>query len=428
MQKFLYSFLVLSFFSLTGHASDCFNGRYLQPIFSQVDITKNIKYARKPQSEGQMIDLRYDVYEPHGDTLSLRPVMLLIHGGAYLKLIDQNSPDIVQMCEYFAKRGYVCVSIDYRQEPNVLALLSEESMVKAVGRALIDTKEAVDHLIGTYQTGNPYRIDTSKAFIGGVSAGAVSTMFISYLDSLQMLPPKYQQWIVSAVGSDADYVLRHKFDLVKPKVAISISGALLDTNWVINKGIDLFLNHGSDDGIVPYNFGNPLGIPFLPKLFGGKAIFPRAQHQGIRVEFEDWIGRGHVPFMNLSFPDILINLINPTIFDSTMRNIARFVYPKLECNSLISSVQHLQKEELKLFPNPSTGSFNIQMPVNVTTQEWKVLIYDMSGKEVQNLQYPGNTDLIQINNPLPPGIYFIKMEYEKNNETFVYTGKVTVIP
>jgi len=428
MQKFFYIFLLLSCFLNSASAGDCYNGRYLQPVFSQVDVTKNIKYARKPQSDGQMIDLNYDVYEPHGDTFSLRPVMLLIHGGAYLKLIDQNSPDIVQMSEYFAKRGYVCVSIDYRQEPNVLALLSEESMVKAVGRALIDTKEAVDHLISTYQTGNPYRIDTSKAFIGGVSAGAVSTMFISYLDSLQMLSPKYQQWILSAVGPDVDYVLRHKFDLVKPKVAISISGALLDTGWVVNKGIDLFLNHGSDDGIVPYNFGYPIGIPFLPKLFGGKAIFPRAQHQGVRVEFEDWIGRGHVPFMNLSFPDILINLINPTIFDSTMRHIARFVYPKLDCNSRISGVQYLQQEELNLFPNPSAGSFNIRIPENARAQQWNVLLYDMTGRELKNLVYPGNTSFITVNEKLPPGMYFIKMQYDKNDEFYVYTGKVTIVP
>ena len=220
--------LVLFFTSITVnmYADDCNNGRYIQQVFNRVDITKDVKYARKKQSDGQYIDLKYDVYQPHGDTLAQRPIMLLIHGGAYLKLLDHNSPDIVLMCDYFAKRGYVTVSIDYRQEPNLLGLLSEEVMVKAVSRALIDTKEAVDHLMLTYQNGNPYRIDTSRAFIGGVSAGAVSSMFISYLDSLQQLPAQYQQWIVEANGDSADYILRHKFDLVKPKACISVSGAI----------------------------------------------------------------------------------------------------------------------------------------------------------------------------------------------------------
>jgi hypothetical protein len=169
-----------------------------------------------------------------------------------------------------------------------------------------------------------------------------------------------------------------------------------------------------------------LGIPFLPKLFGGKAIYPRAENQGIRVEFEDWIGRGHVPFMNLSFPDILTNLINPTIFDSTMRHIARFVYPKLDCNSRISGVQNLQQEELNLFPNPSAGSFTIQIPKDAIASQWNVMLYDMTGKELKNLEYPGNTSRITINEKLPPGMYFIKMQYEKSGETVVYTGKISI--
>jgi hypothetical protein len=111
-----------------------------------------------------------------------------------------------------------------------------------------------------------------------------------------------------------------------------------------------------------------------------------------------------------------------------MRNIARFVYPKLGCSSLISGVQHLQQEELKLFPNPSTGNFNIQIPQNAMPQQWNVMIYDMAGKEIQNLQYPGNTSFITVNEKLPQGMYFIKIEYEKSNESFVYTGKVTIAP
>lgn len=100
-------------------ASDCGNGRYRLPLFPVIKRTNNIVYATKPQSNGVPIQLKYDVYEPQGDTSHSRAVMLLIHGGAYLKLLDQNSPDIVLMCNYFAKLGYVTISIDYRQEPNL---------------------------------------------------------------------------------------------------------------------------------------------------------------------------------------------------------------------------------------------------------------------------------------------------------------------
>ena len=427
MQKVLYLLLVFISFTFYAKSEDCTNGRYINPIFSRVQVTKNIVYARKKQSDGAWINLRYDIYQPFGDTLSKRPIMLLIHGGAYLKLLDQNSPDIVLMCDYFAKRGYVCVSIDYRQEPNLLGLLNEEIMVKAVSRALIDTKDAVDHLMLTYQNGNPYRIDTSRAFIGGVSAGGVSSMFISYLDSLQQLPLQYQQWIIEANGDSADYILRHKFDLVKPKACISVSGAVSDTNWIVNNGIDMLIVHGSADEIVPYNYGKPFNIPALPILYGGKAQYPIMLRKGIRVEFDDWIGRGHVPFMNLSFPDIIFNFINQPILDSTERHIARFIYPHLGCELITHTKQNIVDEKLSFFPNPTNGNFNISVPKEVRNNLLNVEVYDITGKQLYNQKHSNPSEFITINESLSAGFYFVKMYYEKNGESFIYTGKVSVL-
>lgn len=427
MQKVLYFLLVFISFSFYAKSEDCTNGRYINPIFSRVQVTKNIVYARKKQSDGAWINLRYDIYQPFGDTLSKRPIMLLIHGGAYLKLLDQNSPDIVLMCDYFAKRGYICVSIDYRQEPNLLGLLNEEIMVKAVSRALIDTKDAVDHLMLTYQNGNPYRIDTSRAFIGGVSAGGVSSMFISYLDSLQQLPAQYQQWIIEANGDSADYILRHKFDLVKPKACISVSGAVSDTNWIVNNGIDMLIVHGSADEIVPYNYGKPFNIPTLPILYGGKAQYPIMLRKGIRVEFDDWIGRGHVPFMNLSFPDIIFNFINQPILDSTERHIARFIYPHLGCQTQITTgIRQNSLGEPTIFPNPTNSNFTIQLPSNQLNKEWQVQVFSINGQEVFNQKMSTQTQLT-INESFSAGLYFVKISNQQNNTIDYYLGKISII-
>jgi len=420
---FIFCLIVISVFS-----DDCANGRYINQVFSRVQVHKNIVYARKIQSNGAPIYLRYDVYEPYGDTLAERPVMLLIHGGAYLKLLDQNSPDIVLMCDYFAKRGYVTVSIDYRQESNFLSILSAENMTKAVARALIDTRDAVDHLMRTYTTGNPYRIDTSRAFIGGVSAGAVSTLFISYLDSLQMLPTQMQQWIIEATGPESDSILRHRFDLVKPKAAISVSGALLDTGWLVNNNIDLLLIHGSLDNIVPYNYDYPLGVPMLPKLFGGKALYPVAQRRGIRTEFEDWIGYGHVPFMNLDLGSIItLHLIAPDRLDSTERHIAHFIYRHLGCN-LVSGVRtNLHAERLSVYPNPATDYFNLPLPKDVSVNAWQLEIYSLDGKLQVAKEVNSNVGNIRIDELHQSGTYIIKLSAVKNKEEHVYMGEVQVL-
>ena len=429
MQKVLYVILFLSCFISLTNATDCYNGRYKTKLFSSVKRTNNIVYATKLQSNGYPIQLKYDVYEPQNDTASSRAVMLLIHGGAYLKLLDQNSPDIVLMCNYFAQHGYVAISIDYRQEPNLLGLLSEEVMVKAVSRALIDTKEAVDHLVNTYSNGNPYRIDTTKAFIGGVSAGAVSAMFITYLDSLQQLPQQYQQWIIEANGSNADSILRHKFDHIRPKATISISGALLDTSWMVPNGIELLLNHGSADPIVPYNYGRPFCLPSLPYLFGGKAMSIRAKNQGIYYEFEDWIGKGHVPFFNLDLASILtLQLINQPVLDSTERHIRDFCYRLLDCDARTTGIkQNIVNSNISIFPNPSNGNFTIPIPKEAKTNKWNLEIYDITGKKQFQQTYSNNTEYITINEKLSAGFYFVKMYYEKNDEIYTYTGKISVI-
>ena len=90
MKQLIFTLFLLLFLFNNSSASDCGNGRYKNKLFSTVKRTNNSVYATKPQSNGVPIQLRYDVYEPQGDTGRNRAVMLLIHGGAYLKLLDQN--------------------------------------------------------------------------------------------------------------------------------------------------------------------------------------------------------------------------------------------------------------------------------------------------------------------------------------------------
>lgn len=42
--------------------------RYKDEIFPEVDITKDIVYGQNYNSTGELVELKMDVYEPHGDT------------------------------------------------------------------------------------------------------------------------------------------------------------------------------------------------------------------------------------------------------------------------------------------------------------------------------------------------------------------------
>jgi acetyl esterase/lipase len=58
-------------------------------------------------------NLTTDVYSPVGFPSPTRPALLLVHGGSFSSG-NSTSPDMVQAAQYFAARGWVCVSINYR--------------------------------------------------------------------------------------------------------------------------------------------------------------------------------------------------------------------------------------------------------------------------------------------------------------------------
>lgn len=56
--------------------------RYLYPVFSTVNITSNIVYGNALNYQSVNKVLKLDFYEPAGDTVSKRPLIIYMHGGA----------------------------------------------------------------------------------------------------------------------------------------------------------------------------------------------------------------------------------------------------------------------------------------------------------------------------------------------------------
>ena len=191
--------------------------------------------------------------------------------------------------------------------------------------------------------------------------------------------------------------------------------------------------HGTADLIVPYNYDRPFHLPMLPKLMGSYLIDKRYKELGLRSEFESWLGYSHVPFIGGFNIDALFGtnplalIFNPYVLDSTKRHIANFCYSLIDCDERITGIkQNVISSTLPIFPNPSTGNFSIQLPIGISVNKYNVVIYDISGKELLTRDFGGNSSFITINEQLSPGMYFIKLQYEKNSELNVYTGKVTI--
>jgi len=95
--------------------------RYLDEVFESVVKTENVVYGNAPdlpflfwfEWNTYDIDLEMDIYEPVGDTLTNRPVIIFAHTGSFFSGHNETD-DMVDLAISAAKRGYVAISINYR--------------------------------------------------------------------------------------------------------------------------------------------------------------------------------------------------------------------------------------------------------------------------------------------------------------------------
>ena len=148
--------------------------RYLQPVFEHVEIEKDITFAEVVNHEGESQKLRLDVYKPAGDRETDRPAILWIHGGGFRYGNDKTQGYIVSMASRFARRGYVCVSMDYRVREN-----PRDDIQGTLADALEDAMSGLDWL---RDNSEQYHIDRNRIIVGGGSAGGIIAVNLCFKD------------------------------------------------------------------------------------------------------------------------------------------------------------------------------------------------------------------------------------------------------
>ena len=80
-------------------------------------------------TEPSAVPLKLDVYCPDSNSTE-RPVLMFIHGGGFTGGI-KHKPEIVEMANYYASRGWVYVSIDYRttEELGVIDDMTQQEII-----------------------------------------------------------------------------------------------------------------------------------------------------------------------------------------------------------------------------------------------------------------------------------------------------------
>ena len=149
------------------------NLRYRDPIFSNVTVTNDVIYGNAPDSQGNNVDLKLDLYQPAGDTVTKRPALVWVHGGGFTAG-DKASGRAKATA--FAKLGYVAVSINYRLlspdgcggNPNPTPVCQNAALA-----AQHDAQAAVRFL---RKNAALYKVDADRIAMGGASAGGVTSV------------------------------------------------------------------------------------------------------------------------------------------------------------------------------------------------------------------------------------------------------------
>lgn len=205
--------------------------RYLDPVFADVTVTSDITYAQATNQQGALQSLELDLYEPTGDALDERPLIVWIHGGSFAYGSKAGSFEQQQGRE-LARRGFVVASIEYRLAPDPIdanGFLTPEGQL-AIAQAYNDGRSAVRYLRTNAST---YRIDPDVILASGYSAGGVTADNLAYLVNRN-----------NGLGTETD--LSHVDGV------IAYAGATLPGMPQPGEPPGLFF-HGTADPTVPYS-------------------------------------------------------------------------------------------------------------------------------------------------------------------------------
>jgi len=238
--------------------------RYTNAIFTNITETNGVQFSTgvpQPNPGGGFyefitglplnvdefdtdpVDLKMDIFEPQGDTVGKRPLVIIAFGGGFLT--------------------------------------------------------------GERAGANQYKIDPDQIYIGGHSAGAFIALHNAYLENESERPLSTYAWTqdgtpipdlqcLDCVGDNLSFSGH-------ANAIFSLAGGIGDVNYIESSNDKkLVMFHSEDDGTVPYDSGEPFGSLLLlvvgddlPISYGSLPISNRCNDIGLPYEFNSYTDRGH---------------------------------------------------------------------------------------------------------------------------------------
>ena len=291
--------------------------RYKKEIFSEIEIKSDLLYAKakglwtkspysddpyievlgkglvKSFNDPEIMNLNLDIYYPKTDIFKNRPLVMLIHGGAFYVGSKESAAEH-SLATSLAKSGYVVASIDYRLGFKLLPSDVEMSAYRAVQ----DAHAALRYLA---HNAKGLGIEPDQIYVGGTSAGAVASLNVAFMNNDER-PARIKEADKAGTVSKIEASGNKYTEKFTIKAVANMWGAVADLN-IIGKddNISVLSIHGTADDIVPYEYDHPfknsmmVNRLLMDKMYGSKPIHDRLQMLGIRNRLISLKGLGHEP-------------------------------------------------------------------------------------------------------------------------------------
>ena len=238
-----------------------------------VNITEDIIYAEGlshddwNSSNTTALPLYMDSYVPENNSQN-RPLLMLIHGGAFVGGSKQQDA-IVDMANYYASRGFVVFSIDYRLRDHMGTIPQAWIDATSVGTpsnldqtfamypAHRDAKAALRWIMANAQN---YHINKDYITVGGGSAGAITSIGIgvSELGDYKDEISSSEDNTLSTTNLSQTYEVQTILDFWGSTVSIEILESIYGHQRFDSNDPALFIAHGTEDPTVPFSSAEDL--------------------------------------------------------------------------------------------------------------------------------------------------------------------------
>lgn len=405
MKKLLFTLTLLlgSMAAIQAQHPTCNNTRYLTDSFA-VDTVRGVIFGNNTTVGGTNQDLRMDLFLPLGDTAQQRPVIVLAFGGSF---VGGQREDMYFLCQYYAQRGYVAVTVDYRLYDGAFFPFPDSTdMADVVMKAIGDMKAAIRYLREDAATANLYKIDPNYIFTGGISAGSITASHVAFVDSTDTIEPFIMTALQANGGWEGNSSTNMQYSSEVQGV-VNFSGALRKGSYIDANDPPLFSVHDDMDGTVPYARGSAR-VSFLEIMQVDGSFIMDTVAMGANVPTELITipnSTGHVSY----FQDANVRAV---WYDSIMTSSTVFLHEIL-CPNILSTNPLTKIENtssLLAYPNPSFGEVTLE--VENMMSPYNVLVFDNMGRVVYQ-QTAVNTNYTTLSKTnIGQGMYHVQIQFE----------------